>query len=65
YYKSSQEPKDQNLAQEVRVIQQEHPWYGYRRIALALGVNHKRIQRIKSLYKIQTKYKQKRKFQKK
>lgn len=52
YYQSRLEQKDSVLKEQILSVLQEHPSYGYRRIALALGYGKKRIQRVMQLYKI-------------
>lgn len=46
YYVSKQDRKDWTLKQRIEDILSQHPSYGYRRMALALRVNHKRAQRV-------------------
>jgi putative transposase len=52
YYESKQEAKDEELRDQILQVLQKNPSYGYRRLALALGVNKKRIQRVKQKYRI-------------
>lgn len=52
YYKSSLEPKDEALKQEILAVLIEHPAYGHKRIAIHLGVNKKRIIRVMKKYSI-------------
>jgi transposase InsO family protein len=38
--------KDVALKQIIQAVHREHPAYGHRRVALHLGINHKRAQRV-------------------
>lgn len=42
--------KDEALKQEIEELHHEHPAYGHRRVALHLGINHKRSQRVMAKY---------------
>lgn len=46
YHPVKQPAKDQALKQQIETIHREHPAYGHRRVALYLGINHKRAQRV-------------------
>lgn len=52
YYKSKQQHKDEALKEHVLQVLSVHKSYGYRRIALALGINKKRAQRLMHKFKI-------------
>lgn len=52
YYKSKLKEKDWELKQEIEKVLREHKSYGYRRVALALGINKKRAQRVMKLFGI-------------
>ncbi|MBD3250116.1 MAG: IS3 family transposase, partial [Candidatus Pacebacteria bacterium] len=52
YHKKRQEIKDQALAKEIRQVHKTDPAYGHRRIALKLGVNHKRALRVMNKFGI-------------
>ena len=52
YYKKHQSEKDAMLQEAIKKAHTKHPAYGYRRIALELGINHKRAQRAMQLYTI-------------
>ena len=46
-YRELQLPaKDEALKQEIEELHHHHPAYGHRRVALHLGINHKRAQRV-------------------
>ena len=65
YRMSKQEKRDKTLAEQIRLIQIEHPFYGQRRLKLALSykgllVNHKRIKRVCTLYNLQARKKKSR-----
>ncbi|NJL56823.1 transposase [bacterium] len=38
--------KDTALKRQIEAVHRVHPAYGHRRVALALGINHKRAQRV-------------------
>lgn len=63
YYQPVRDQQDAVLKEQIVAVLAEHPSYGYRRIALALGVNKKKIQRVKHLFAIYP-YKRKRKWRK-
>jgi hypothetical protein len=42
--------KDQALKQQIEELHRRHPAYGHRRVALHLGINHKRAQRVMAKY---------------
>lgn len=44
--------KDQALKQEIEAVHREHPAYGHRRVALHLGINHKRAQRVMAQFNL-------------
>ena len=46
YYQSRLAVKDERLRQDILNLLHLHPSYGYRRIAIALGINKKRAQRV-------------------
>ena len=50
YYKPKKPEQDWTLKTKIETIFHEHPSYGYRRLAIALAVNTKRIRRIMNLY---------------
>ena len=52
YYKPKQEPKDETLKEAILRVLSIHKSYGYRRVALDLGINKKRAQRVMHKYKI-------------
>jgi transposase InsO family protein len=39
-------PKDAHLKACIQALHRQHPAYGHRRVALHLGINHKRTQRV-------------------
>jgi putative transposase len=50
-YRQRKQPlKDASLKQAIEAIHRQHPAYGHRRVALALGINHKRAQRVMAKY---------------
>ena len=55
YYKPKIPAKDLLLKQQIEAVLLEHRAYGHRRIALALGVNKKRIRRVMKLFNIKSK----------
>lgn len=46
YYKSKIDQKDKAVVNQIKKIMSDNPCYGHRRIAIALGINRKRILRI-------------------
>lgn len=44
--------KDLALKTQIEVVHRQHPAYGHRRIALHLGINHKRAQRVMAKFKL-------------
>jgi transposase InsO family protein len=52
YYQSRLAVKDEQLRQDMLEVLHLHPSYGYRRLAIALGVNKKRTLRVMQLYGI-------------
>lgn len=63
YYEVRQQAKDSLLAEQIRACIEENKAYGYRRVAIALGVGKKRVQRVMALYKIRP-YKRKSRWKK-
>lgn len=63
YYKHKQEPKDEQLKEQILQILTMHPSYGYRRVAIALNINKKSVQRVMRKYKIRP-YKRKQRWKK-
>ncbi len=55
YYKPKIPAKDLLLKQQIEAVLLEHRAYGHRRIALALGVNKKRIRRVMKLFNLKSK----------
>ena len=52
YYQSRLAVKDEQLRQDILQVLHLHPSYGYRRLAIHLGVNKKRALRVMQLYGI-------------
>lgn len=52
YYKSKLEEKDLKLKQKILDVHQRDVAYGHRRIALKLGINHKKVARVMKKYGI-------------
>lgn len=50
YYKPKKPPANAQLKVQIVAVMAEHPAYGHRRIAMALGVNKKQIRRIMCWY---------------
>lgn len=52
-YRQVQQPaKDQALKQEIEAVHRQHPAYGHRRVAIHLGLNHKRAQRVMAKFNL-------------
>lgn len=52
YYHAKQPDKDWQLKCQIEAVLEEHKDYGYRRVALELGINKKRVQRVMRLFGI-------------
>jgi putative transposase len=52
YRQSRQPAKDQALKEQIEAAHRQHPAYGHRRIAIHLGVNHKRAQRVMAKFNL-------------
>lgn len=50
YYQPKQPAKDWLLKNQIEAVLHDHPSYGHKRIALELGVNHKRALRAMKLF---------------
>lgn len=46
YYQSSKKAEDEALRQEIVEVMDSHPAYGYRRVAIALKLNGKKVLRV-------------------
>lgn len=55
YYRPRQPARDETLKQKIIVVMGEHPAYGQRRVALALGRNQKPIRRVMRLFDLKPK----------
>jgi transposase InsO family protein len=52
-YRAWKQPlKDHALKHQIETVHREHPAYGHRRIALHLGINHKRAQRVMAKFNL-------------
>lgn len=49
YYEPKQPHQDEQLKQQILAVMTEHPAYGHRRVALALGMNKKPVRRVMKL----------------
>jgi transposase InsO family protein len=52
YRPLKQPTKDQALKQQIEAVHRDHPAYGHRRVALHLGINHKRAQRVMAQFNL-------------
>lgn len=52
YRELKQPTKDQALKQQIETVHRQHPAYGHRRIALHLGINRKRAQRVMAMFNL-------------
>lgn len=50
YYKPKKPPADEELKTKITAVMGEHQAYGHRRVAIALGINHKKARRVMKLY---------------
>ena len=64
YYKPRKPQQDWLLKNRIEQVLHAHPSYGYRRVCLALGINHKRARRVMRLYGIKPYRRRGRKFRK-
>lgn len=55
YYKPRRPPSDEEEKKKIMAVMEAHPAYGHRRIAIALGMNHKKTQRIMKKYGLKPK----------
>lgn len=52
-YRQQRQPiKDLALKHQIEAVHRDHPAYGHRRVALHLGINHKRAQRVMAQFKL-------------
>ena len=56
YYRPKKPKKDQVRLDQILLIHKEHPFYGYRSIAIALKLNHKAVHRLMKRHGIRSKY---------
>lgn len=52
YRQLKQPAKDQALKEQIEAAHRQHPAYGHRRIAIHLGINRKRAQRVMALFNL-------------
>lgn len=52
YRPLKQPAKDQTLKEQIEAVHRQHPAYGHRRVALHLGINHKRAQRVMAQFNL-------------
>jgi len=52
YYQPKRQTTDAVLKEQIVATLSDHPSYGYRRIALALGIGKKRVQRVMHVFKV-------------
>ena len=52
YRERKQPVKDLALKQQIEAVHRAHPAYGHRRVALHLGINHKRAQRVMAKFNL-------------
>lgn len=52
YYQSLLVQKDKELVEQIKQVHKSHPAYGYIRVALELGINKKRSQRVMRKYNV-------------
>lgn len=55
YYKPKKPSGDEEDKAKIQSVMAEHPAYGHRRVAMALGMNHKKIQRLMHKYRLKPK----------
>lgn len=64
YYQLRMPVKDWHLKNQIETVLQDNPSYGYRRLAIALGANHKRTFRVMKIFGIKPYRRRGRKFRK-
>lgn len=52
YREWKQPVKDRALKQQIEAVHRQHPAYGHRRVAIHLGINHKRAQRVMAKFNL-------------
>lgn len=52
YRQSKQPAKDHALKEQIEATHRQHPAYGHRRIAIHLGINRKRAQRVMAMFNL-------------
>ena len=52
YRELKQPVKDRALKQQIEAAHRQHPAYGHRRIAIHLGISHKRAQRVMTKFNL-------------
>ena len=52
YYKAKRDDLDEQMKQQILIVLGIHPSYGHKRIAIAFGLNNKRIRRVMKKYDI-------------
>lgn len=55
YYRRKRQTKDEELKKRIRGALRAHPAYGYRTVALHLGINKKCVQRVMQTYDLRPK----------
>lgn len=55
YYAPKRPPADEEDRARITAVMSEHPAYGHRRVAIALGLNHKKANRLMRKYKLKPK----------
>lgn len=63
YYKAKKPPKDWDLKVRIEEVLHNHPSYGYRRLAIHLHINKKRISRVMRLFGLKPYRRRTKKFQ--
>jgi putative transposase len=59
YYLPKQPDQDEQLKQQILAVMAEHPAYGQRRVALALGMNKKPVRRVMNLFELRPRIRRK------
>lgn len=55
YYKPKKPPEDEEDKAKIVAIMEEHPAYGHRRVGIALGMNHKKSNRLMRKFRLKPK----------
>lgn len=64
YYRPKKPQADWNLKNQIEKVLRDHPSYGHKRLAVAMGINKKRVRRVMKLFGIKPYRRRGRKYRK-